>query len=189
MCDNYLLKTQNAKQLYFEVAKNLPIIDFHNHLSAVDIAANKNYENIYELWLKPDPYKHRLMRICGVPEYFITGDAEPYEKFEKFCSIFPFIVGNPVYDWSRMELSKIFGISDLPTNNNAKKIWDETGEKLRSKEFLPSEILKRFNIEYQSPVAALLEDLTSFNVKGMAPSLRADELLSPTKDFINSLKV
>ena len=188
LCDNYLLKTQNSEQLYFEVAKNLPIIDFHNHISAVDIAANKNYENIYELWLKPDPYKHRLMRICGVPEYFITGDAEPYEKFEKFCSIFPFIVGNPVYDWSRMELSKIFGISDLPTNNNAKKIWDETKEKLRSKDFLPSEILKRFNIEYQSPVATLLEDLSFFNGADIVPSLRADELLSPTKDFINSLK-
>lgn len=188
MHNNYLLKTENAKQLYFEVASHLPIIDFHNHLSVAEIAADKNFENIYELWLKPDPYKHRLMRICGVPERFITGDAEPYEKFYKFCSIFPLIAGNPVYDWSRMELLKIFGISDLPTENNAKKLWDETNEKLRSKEFSPSAILKRFNIEYQSPVATLLEDLKYFNGRDMVPSLRADKLLCPTKDFINSLK-
>ena len=89
MDENYLLKTKNAEHLYFETAQNLPIIDFHNHISVVDISANKNYENIYELWLKPDPYKHRLMRICGVPEFYITGDAEPYEKFLKFCSVFP----------------------------------------------------------------------------------------------------
>ena len=110
MNENYLLKTQNARQLYFEAAANLPIIDFHNHISVSDLAYNKSYDNVYELWLKPDPYKHRLMRICGIPEFYITGDAEPYEKFLKFCSIFPMLAGNPVYDWSRMELLKVFDL-------------------------------------------------------------------------------
>lgn len=188
MTESYLLKTENAKRLYFEAAANLPIIDFHNHISVSDIAENKSYENIYELWLKPDPYKHRLMRICGIPERFITGDAEPFEKFKKFCAVFPMLAGNPVYDWSRMELESVFGISDLPSEENAERLWNEINEKLKSKEFSPQNILKRFNIEYQSPVATLLDDLTAFNGKDIVPSLRGDNLLSPNADFINSLK-
>lgn len=188
MDENYLLKTKNAERLYFETAQNLPIIDFHNHISVVDISANKSYENIYELWLKPDPYKHRLMRICGVPEFYITGDAEPYEKFLKFCSVFPMLVGNPVYDWSRMELTKILGVSALPTKNNAEYLWNEINEKLRSPEFSSVSILKRFNIEYQSPVATLLDDLTPFNGKDIVPSLRGDNLLSPDNYFLELLK-
>ena len=75
MKEDYLLKTQNAQRLYLAFAKDQPIIDFHNHLSVAEIAADRRFDNLTELWLAPDPYKHRLMRICGVPEYFITGDA------------------------------------------------------------------------------------------------------------------
>jgi glucuronate isomerase len=188
MNKNYLLETKNAKRLYFESAAKLPIIDFHNHISVADIAEDKCYENIYELWLKPDPYKNRLMRICGIPEDFITGNATPFEKFSKFCTIFPMLAGNPVYDWSRMELEFVFGISELPNQNNAQYLWDKINKKLRSKEYSPLNILKRFNIEYQSPVATILDDLTPFNGKDIVPSLRGDNLLSPTEDFINSLK-
>lgn len=188
MNENYLLKTQNARQLYFEAAANLPIIDFHNHISVSDLAYNKSYDNVYELWLKPDPYKHRLMRICGIPEFYITGDAEPYEKFFKFCSIFPMLAGNPVYDWSRMELLKVFGISDLPTADNAEYLWSQINEKLCSPEFSAVNILKRFNIEYQSPVVTLLDDLTLFNGKDIVPSLRGDNLLSPDNNFLEALK-
>ena len=99
MKENYLLKTKNAELLYFEHAKSLPIIDFHNHVSVNDIATDRCFENLYELWLASDPYKHRLMRICGVDEHFITGDASPFEKFEKFCEVLPYLAGNPVYDW------------------------------------------------------------------------------------------
>ena len=77
------------------------------------------FENLTELWLATDPYKHRLMRICGVAEHFITGDATPFEKFEKYCQVFPYLAGNPVYDWSRMELSSIFHIDELPTKETA----------------------------------------------------------------------
>lgn len=188
MNENYLLKTQNARQLYFESAANLPIIDFHNHIAVSELAANKSYNNVYELWLKPDPYKHRLMRICGVPEFYITGQAEPNEKFFKFCSIFPMLVGNPVYDWSRMELLRVFGISDLPTADNAEYLWSQINEKLCSPEFSAVNILKRFNIEYQSPVATLLDDLTLFNGKDIVPSLRGDNLLSPDNNFLEALK-
>ena len=187
MNENFLLKTKNAERLYFECAKELPIIDFHNHLSVADVKADKKYNDIFELWLKPDPYKHRLMRICGVDEHFITGDAEPFEKFQKFCEIFPMLAGNPVYDWSRMEMSTVFGITDPINGVNARKIYEATNEKLASPEFSTNGILSRFGIQYQSPVATLLEDLSSFDGKTVAPSLRADDLLAPTENFKTEL--
>lgn len=187
MNENFLLKSDGALRLYFEVAKDLPIIDFHNHIAVADIKTDKKYDNIVDLWLAPDPYKHRLMRICGVDEYFITGEAEPIEKFQKYCEVFPLLAGNPVYDWSRMELSAVFGIEDAINGQNAKNIYDKTNEMLHSPEFSNNGILSRFNIEYQSPVATLLEDLSDFDGKKTAPSLRADDLLSPTEKFKTEL--
>ncbi len=187
MKSNFLLKTKEAERLYLEYAKPLPIIDFHNHLSVSDIACDKRFENLYELWLACDPYKHRLMRICGIDEHFITGDAAPYEKFERFCEIFPLLAGNPVYDWARMELSQIFGIDTILTRDNARYVYDKCGEMLASREFSNNAILARFGIEYQSPVAALFDDLTSFNGKSVAPSLRGDNLLAPTKEIKEEL--
>lgn len=187
MKDNFLLKTRNSERLYSEYAKALPIIDFHNHIAILDIAKDRRFENLYELWLASDPYKHRLMRICGVDEHFITGDASPFEKFEKYFEVFPSLAGNPVYDWSRMELLQIFGIDELPTKDKARYVYDKCGEMLASKEYSNNAILSRFNIEYQSPVAALLDDLSLFDGKAVAPSLRGDELLSPTPDFLARL--
>ncbi len=183
MNEKFLLKTKNAERLYFECAKDLPIIDFHNHISVGDIKADRKYDNIVDLWLTPDPYKHRLMRICGVDEHFITGDAEPFEKFQKYCEVFPYLAGNPVYDWSRMELSAVFGVTDAINSQNAQKIYATVNEKLRSPEFSTKGILSRFGIEYQSPVATLLEDISSFDGQTTAPSLRADDLLAPTEKF------
>ncbi len=187
MNENFLLKSDGALRLYFECAKDLPIIDFHNHIAVADIKTDKKYENIVDLWLNPDPYKHRLMRICGVDEHFITGAAEPFEKFQKYCEIFPFLAGNPVYDWSRMELSSVFGVTDAINSQNAKRIYDKANEMLASPEFSNNGILSHFNIEYQSPVATLLEDLSSFDGKSVAPSLRADDLLAPTDAFKSEL--
>ena len=114
MKENYLLKSKEAESLYRAV-KDLPIIDYHNHISVADIKSDRRFDNLYEIWLECDPYKHRLMRICGVPEEFITGDRAPYEKFERFVKLLPMLAGNPVYDWAKMELSTVFGIDD-PTS-------------------------------------------------------------------------
>ena len=187
MNENYLLKTKNAERLYFEYAKELPIIDFHNHVSVADIAKDRRFENIYELWLASDPYKHRLMRICGIEEHFITGNASSYEKFEKYCTVFPYLAGNPAYDWSRMELSGVFGINELPTKENARYIYDKCGEMLSSGEFSNNALLCRFNVEYQSPVASLLDDLAPFNGKTVAPSLRGDNLLESSNELVAEL--
>ena len=182
MVQNYLLYTENAQRLYETHAKDLPIIDFHNHLSVAELAADRQFSDITALWLTPDPYKHRLMRICGIPEAYITGDADPFEKFKKFCEIFPFLAGNPVFDWSKMELSTIFGITEIPTVQTANYLWDKTGEMLSSPEFSYRGILKKFNIAYQSPVAQLSDDLTDFNGVTVAPSLRGDALLEQELD-------
>ncbi len=182
MKDSYLLRTRLARHLYFEYARELPIVDFHNHLNVADLACDRRYADLYELWLAGDPYKHRLMRIMGVEERYITGEAEPYEKFLKYCEVFPHLVGTPVCDWSRMELSRIFGISVRPSPVSARRIWDAAGEMLASPEFSSNAILRRFGIEYQSPVASLLDDLAPFRVAGVAPSLRGDDLLDPTPE-------
>ena len=186
MNPNFLLKTETARRLYEQV-RELPIIDFHNHVSVADIAVDRRFETLTELWLASDPYKHRLMRICGVEERLITGDAAPYEKFEKYCRIFPYLAGNPVYDWSRMELSSVFGIEEPINGSNARRIYDKANEMLDSSEFSNNGILSRFGIEYQSPVATILEDISVFNGKTVAPSLRADDLLSPTEVFKTEL--
>lgn len=189
MKNDYLLTTDRAKRLYFEYAKDLPIIDFHNHVCVADVADNRKFDSLYELWLACDPYKHRLMRICGVDEHFITGDADPFEKFEKYCSVFPYVAGNPVFDWSKMELSTVFGIDTLPCKDNARYIYDKCGEMLKSSEYYTKAILDRFNVEYQSPVATVLDGLSAFDGKSIAPSLRGDNLLDPSRDLIEALKV
>ena len=163
MDPHYLLHTKNARHLYESYAKPLPIIDFHNHLSVADLAVDRQFPDITALWLTPDPYKHRLMRICGIPERYITGEAEPFEKFKRFCEVFPYLAGNPVFDWSKMELSTVFGIAEMPTAKNAEYLWAKTGEMLSSPEFSCCSILKKFNIAYQSPVAQLFDDLSGFD--------------------------
>ena len=186
MEQHFLLPTDNARRLYQQHAKELPIIDFHNHLNVADLAADRRYPDITALWLATDPYKHRLMRICGVPEQYITGDAEPFEKFKKYCEIFPLLAGNPVFDWSRMELSNIFGIPELPDADTARYIYDQAGEMLASPEFSHNGILKRFHIVYQSPVATWQEELSGFDGVTVAPSLRGDDLLiqQPTWEIL-----
>ena len=89
MDQSFLLKNDVAIRLYENYAKDLPIIDFHNHLSMRDLSADRRFEDLTALWLEGDPYKHRLMRIMGIEERYITGEASPYEKFKKFCTIFP----------------------------------------------------------------------------------------------------
>ena len=95
--DDFLLKTATARRLYHEFAENLPIIDYHNHLDSRDLADDRVFENITQLWIAGDPYKHRAMRIVGVPERLITGDASDREKFEAWAATVPQTLGNPLF--------------------------------------------------------------------------------------------
>lgn len=185
--DKLLLNSQLAKELYF-VVKDLPVIDYHNHLSVSDISLNKRYYDIYELWIAPDPYKHRAMRMCGVFEEFITGNATNKEKFIKWCETVQKLIGNPLWDWSHMEISIIFGIDEKINGKNAEILYDRCNLFLAENEITVSTILNKFNVEYACPCASLTDDISCFYASTrFAPSLRGDDIISPTKEFIRKL--
>lgn len=184
MKNNYLLQSELATKLYDTVRK-LPIIDYHNHISIVDVAKDKQFENITSLWITSDPYKHRAMRILGVPEKYITGDASDFERFEKWYNCLPRLVGNPLFDWSVMEFSTLFNIELVPFKSSAKDIYEKTNkllEKLSAKAILDS-----FGIEYCAPCAMLCDDISIFDGRSFSPSLRGDDIVAADSDFITKL--
>jgi len=186
--DSFILNSDTAKILY-EHIKDLPIIDYHNHLSVTDISENKRFYDIYELWVKPDPYKHRVMRICGVPERYITGDASDFEKFKAWCGVYPKLIGNPLYVWSQMELEAIFGISEMPNEHNAEEIYEKANLYLKNNEITTERLLEKFNVEFACPCVSLVDDFSVFADKnGIAPSLRGDDMLSPSLEIIHKLE-
>ncbi len=189
MQQDFLLSTPLAQKLYREIAQPLPLIDYHNHLSIQDIAQNRIYDNIAELWMLSDPYKHRAMRICGVPEREITGNANPKEKFTAWCRIFPQLLGNALYDWSRMEMEWIFNIKKPICEENADLIWNEANEKLKNPEFSAQGLLKRFGVQYAAPCTALCDNLAPYeNLPRIAPSLRGDDMTAPSSELIKKLE-
>ena len=134
-----------AIELY-ESIKDLPIIDYHTHLPAEEILGDHKFENLWELWLKHDHYKWRLMRGCGVEARLITGAAGPYDKLEAFANILPLALGNPVYQWAHMELSDVFGVTTALNADTAKAIWSEANRQLSSSISVRS-LLQQFNVE------------------------------------------
>ena len=185
---DFLLNSDTAKELY-AFAKDLPIIDYHNHLSVADISENKRFYDIYDLWIKPDPYKHRTMRMCGVSEKYITGDASDFEKFKAWCSIYPKLIGNPLYVWSQMELEEVFGILELPNENNAEVIYKQANLYLQNNEVTPKSLLNKFNVELACPCVSLSDDVSAFeNKANISPSLRGDDIVSPNTEIIKKLE-
>ncbi|HQJ74092.1 MAG TPA: glucuronate isomerase [Bacteroidota bacterium] len=146
--ENFLLETKTSVELYHTYAKDLPIIDYHCHLSPKEIAENKKFENLTQIWLYGDHYKWRAMRTAGVPEKFITGNASDWEKFEKWAETVPKTIRNPLYHWTHLELKRPFGISDrLLNKDTAKSIWDECNAKLALDEFSTQGIIKQMKVE------------------------------------------
>lgn len=130
MDDNFLLDTDVARALYHEVASALPIIDYHSHLIPREIAGQRRFANLAELWLGGDHYKWRLMRSSGVTEDFITGGRPAKEKFDAFCRVLPLAIGNPIVHWSHLELRRIFGIDLIINARNADAIWEAANARL-----------------------------------------------------------
>ena len=161
MKTNFLLNTQTGQRLY-ESVKELPIVDYHNHLSVADILQNKRFTDVYELWVQPDPYKHRAMRMCGVAEKYITGDATNEEKFIKWCETLPKLLLNPLSHWSMMELETVFGITEAPNAENAKEIYKRCNEYLQKHSVTANGLLQLFNVEYACPCASLIDDVKNF---------------------------
>ena len=130
LTDDFLLHTRVARELYHEYAENEPIFDYHCHLPPEQIAANKTFRNLYEVWLAGDHYKWRAMRSNGVDEKYCTGDASDWEKFLAFARTVPHTVRNPLYHWTHLELKRFFGITQLLDESSAKEIWDSANAKL-----------------------------------------------------------
>ncbi|MFA5645465.1 MAG: glucuronate isomerase [Candidatus Ratteibacteria bacterium] len=147
MNEDFCLETKEARILYHEYAEPMPIIDYHCHIPIEEIATNHRFENLFKIWLAGDHYKWRAMRINGVAERFITGNASDWEKFEKWAETVPATIRNPLYHWTHLELKKPFGITDrLLSPSTSRSIWDECNKKLASDEFSVQNIMKQWNV-------------------------------------------
>ncbi len=146
--DDFFLTTPLARELYHDVAAKEPILDIHTHLPHKEVLEDRRFENLWDLWLREDHYKWRLMRGCGVGEQFVSGNASAWEKFQAFASIMPMALENPVHHWAHLELKRVFGIDDVLSATTAKRIWEETEEQLQQRNDLSARgLLKRFDVE------------------------------------------
>lgn len=198
MDKDFLLDTDMAKKLFHEYAEDMPICDYHCHLSPKEIYENQPPENISQLWLSGDHYKWRAMRSCGVEEKYCTGDATPREKFEKFAYTLQYCIGNPLYHWAHIELQRYFGI-DTPLNaKTADEIYDRANKAIAEGDFRPQSLIMRSNVKIvcttDDPVDdlkyhKLLKDVDGFDCK-VLPSFRPDKALNAHLDgFADYIKI
>lgn len=145
--DDFLLQTDSAKRLYYDFAKEMPIIDYHCHLPVEQIANDHRFINLSQIWLQGDHYKWRIMRANGVDESYCTGNRSDYEKFEKWAETVSYTLRNPVYHWTHLELQRYFGIREVLNLKNARRIFDETSGKLQTAEFSARNLLRRMNVK------------------------------------------
>lgn len=147
MDENFLLQSDYARVLYHQFAKDLPIVDYHCHLSPEDIANNRQFSNLTQIWLYGDHYKWRAMRTLGIDEKYITGNASDEEKFEKWAYTIPFTIRNPLYHWSHLELKRYFSIDKPISPVTGKKIYDNCSSMLRLPEYSTQRLLMKMNVE------------------------------------------
>ncbi|SFL78201.1 glucuronate isomerase [Salibacterium qingdaonense] len=197
--DDFLLEGETAKELYHNYAKQMPIIDYHNHLVPEEILEDKHYNDIAEIWLAGDHYKWRAMRANGIDEAYITGDKSNYEKFQAWAATIPKLLGNPLYHWTHLELQRYFGIDKLLDETTAQEIWQEANEKLQQPEFSARSLLKRNNVVFVGTTDDPSDDLAShkklhdedFDVI-VSPSFRPDKGLQIEKnefeDWLTSME-
>jgi glucuronate isomerase len=178
---DFLLRSKTARRLYHEFAASAPILDYHCHLDPRDLAADRRFENLAQLWVKGDPYKHRAMRIAGVPERFITGDATEREKFDAWAATVPQTLGNPLHHWTALELKRYFGIDEPLNAASAGRIWDACQARLREPGFTARGLLTQRDVECVCTSDRLLDDLAphaaaTTGALRVLPSLRADDV-------------
>ncbi len=199
MDKDFLLSTDTAKKLY-AVAEKMPIIDYHCHISPKEIAEDKQFKNITEVWLGGDHYKWRQMRSNGIDEKYITGDASDYEKFEKWTETLQKAIGNPLYHWSHLELQRYFGFDKPLTPETCKEAWEVCNKKLNTPEMSARNIIRMSNVDTicttDDPADTLewhrmIKADKSFEVK-VLPAWRPDKAMNlekPTyKDYLASLE-
>ncbi|MCF0049432.1 glucuronate isomerase [Dyadobacter sp. LJ53] len=182
--DDFLLRSETARILYHDYAKEMPIIDYHCHLPPDQIAANKQFENITQIWLYGDHYKWRAMRANGINERYCTGDASDWEKFEQWAITVPYTMRNPLYHWTHLELLRYFDIDILLNKDSAREIYDECSAKLKQPDFSVKNLLKRMNVKIictTDDPTDLLSDHKSIRDSGfeikVLPTFRPDKAM------------
>ncbi len=185
--EDFMLKNKVAKKLYHGYSENLPIIDYHCHLNPEMIAKDYKFKNAYDLFLGGDHYKWRQMRTFGIDEEYITGSAPDYDKFLAFAKTMPYLIGNPLYHWTHLELLRYFGIDETLDPDSAKGIWDKCNEKLADDSFSAKNLIRRSNVETlcttDDPADTLEfhKELKDFETK-ILPTFRPDKAVEIGKE-------
>ncbi|MBR2354669.1 MAG: glucuronate isomerase [Clostridia bacterium] len=182
--ENFLLSNEFARKLYFDYAKDMPIFDYHCHLSEKEILANEPCKDLCDLWLGGDHYKWRLMRNFGIDEPYVTGDKSPEEKFTAFCKTLETAFGNPIYHWSQLELEDFFEC-DLEINEkNASAILAHANAYIKEHELTPQKLIEHSGVRYLCTTNEVADDLTVFDEIakkdykfGVMPAFRSDKIL------------
>lgn len=197
--DNFLLETKYAEELYHNYSKHLPIIDYHNHLPPQQIAEDKTFENITDVWIKGDHYKWRAMRTLGINEQYITGNASDKDKFLSWARTVPYTMRNPLFHWTHLELARYFDIYELLNEKSAESIYQITSEKLNSEAYTCRQLLKKANVEYVCTTEDPTDNLqyhqqlakSDFSIK-VSTAFRPDKAIlinnDGYNDYINSLE-
>jgi glucuronate isomerase len=183
--ENFLLNNATAEVLYHQFAKDMPIIDYHCHLPPDQIAEDKNFENLTQVWLYGDHYKWRAMRANGVSEEYITGNKSDWEKFEKWAETVPYTLRNPLYHWTHLELQRYFDIYEVLSPATAKQIYDECTAKLQTPAYSVRNLLKKMNVVTVATTDDPIDDLAyhqkikadGFEVK-VLPAFRPDKAMN-----------
>ena len=157
--DDFLLHSEMARRLYHNYAVAEPILDYHCHLSPADIANDRRFQNLFEVWLEGDHYKWRAMRANGVDERYCTGDASPFDKFLAWAKTVPFTLRNPLYHWTHLELKRYFGIGELLDESSAKKVWDSANSQLQKGDLTARGILRKFRVQVSCTTDDPCDDL------------------------------
>ncbi len=196
MDKDFLLETETAKKLFHDYAEKTPILDYHCHINPREIAEDRRFENITQVWLGGDHYKWRFMRSCGVDEKYITGDASDYEKFCKWAECLGYAIGNPLFHWSHLELQRYFGYNGVLNKRTADEVWKLCNEKLASPSMSVRNIIRQSNVTLicttDDPVDSLewhkkIAEDDSFDVK-VLPAWRPDKAMNIEKpDYLDYL--
>ena len=199
MDEDFLLENDFSKQLYHNYASKMPIIDYHNHLPPKEIAENKQFENISQIWLYGDHYKWRAMRANGVLEKYITGLGTDWEKFEQWAATMPYTMRNPLYHWSHLELHRYFEIDDLLKPESAKAIYQQANKLLQQDDYRVQALLEKMQVKVLCTTDDPLDDLayhqaiakSEFMVK-VFPAFRPDKAIQIEKagflDYMRALE-
>jgi glucuronate isomerase len=188
---DFILQTATAQHLYHDFAADMPIIDYHNHLVPQQIAEDKQFDNITQIWLAGDHYKWRAMRAHGVDEKYITGNASDEEKFMKWAETVPYTMRNPLYHWTHLELQRYFGVTELLNAESGKRIYDQCSALLRTKEFSVKNLLLKMNVKALCTTDDPIDDLayhkqiaaSGFSVK-VLPTFRPDKAMGVDDEIV-----